>query len=293
MSAFTATKGERWRLTNLFVGSNVIKASLVKPWRVCFPRIRTGIDKKKVEEMVNITIEKSLRKNLQVSSDDESDGEENDERTKLPSSLLGKVKSSEDSRFKSMIEYGHSMTVLSMSDSFIDFVIDTVNYFVYIKKRVIIITMRTELTDRLYEALHLDSEDGTRFIVDYLDRDRRECGNCDILIGTHKMLGTGFDEKNAIRGFEGDAASVLLFLGSIKNETLMYQIAGRAFRSNDPLVIFPHMTDIPVSSRHIDMVNELIASEFPECSVCDASSEIIQRAHEAGKRERLEATGAR
>jgi superfamily II DNA or RNA helicase len=244
VAAFTATRGERNAITELFVGTNAIEASLVKNWRICFPRIETKVDRVRVDELVRESL-KGMR------------GGESENRA--------------------VLEYTHSMSVLSASESIRDFVLDLVNYYAFRGKRMIVITIRNEMTDMLYEALNEDSDEGGRYVVEYLDRKKKDCGNCDVLLGTHKMMGTGFDEKNSIIGFEGEAASVLLFLGSIKNETLMYQLAGRVFRCDDPLVIFPTMTDISYSRRHVDQIKEIVTEKMPDCSICEETAALIEQ----------------
>jgi superfamily II DNA or RNA helicase len=289
ISAFTATRGERDNLTTMFVGSNVIYASLVKRWKICFPRIITSVDKSKVRELTDATIDRYLSKRSSATSsnhrnnpddfDDDDYAEEmranglddNDDDT--ASDTSGKV----SGKFKAMIEYGHTLTVLSSNDIMKQFVIKVVNHFKSEEKRVMIVTVRIDMTEALYQALHEDSNEGERYVVEYLDRNRRECGNCDVLIGTHKKLGTGFDERNSIVDFEGEVASVLLFLGSIKDKTLMYQVAGRVFRSDNPLVIFPLMVDLSFSHNHINSIRETISSEMKECDVCDASTRLIEQ----------------
>ena len=180
-----------------------------------------------------------------------------------------------------MIEYVQTLSVLSSSEVVHNFVINIVNHFVSRKKRMIIITMRNEMTDCLYEALMHDSVPAGRntkkYVVEYLNTKHTTCGNCDVLLGTHKKLGTGFDERNSIVDFQGEVASVLLFLGSIKDKTLMYQVAGRVFRSDEPLVIFPLMADVNFSHSHTNSLKEMIESEMKECEVCEETTQMIQR----------------
>ena len=297
ISAFTATRGERDNMTTMFVGSNVIYASVIKRWRICFPRIRTSVDKSKVRELTNATIDKFLSKGgaprRTEDEDDDNFEEEYEEELRengVPAAAASAIpqfqydeeayainSSKVSGKFKAMIEYGHTLTVLSSNDIMCDFVIKVVNYYKNEGKRIMIVTVRIEMTDNLFQALHEDSNQGERYIVEYLDRKRTECGNCDVIIGTHKKLGTGFDERNSIRNFEGEVASVLLFLGSIKDKTLMYQVAGRVFRAEDPLVIFPLMVDVSFSHGHINSIRETITSEMKECDFCDESTRLIEQ----------------
>ena len=146
ISAFTATKGERCAITEMFVGSNIISASVVKKWKICFPCIRTEVDDTRVDKLTNATIVKYLentgRRSFRSSFDD-------DDTSADGSSLTSEEMANVPHKFKAMIEYGHTLSVLSSSEIIHNFVINVVNHFVKCKKRMIIITMRNE-NDRLF-----------------------------------------------------------------------------------------------------------------------------------------------
>lgn len=234
VASFTATPGKRTKITEMFVGDSIVHGKIIRPWSICFPCIETGVDMVKIEE--------------ESRNEDGSDG-------------------------SPMVQYTNAITAFTEDDKFITSIVRIARHFVKLKKRMIIITMRVEMTQLLYDTLEADSQKVNglygSYIVEYLDREKRECDNCNVLLGTHKMIGTGFDEKNAIKDFQGSPSSVLLFIGSIKDETLMYQLSGRVFRGENPLVIFPHFTDIRFSGNHINAVKAILEEKFPDCNVVD------------------------
>jgi len=256
VAAFTATKGKRHDISMLFAGHQVLRGALSKKWTICFPSIVTGVDKAQVTAL------------------------------------------SRGSKTAGLADYTNTISLLVESPSFRNAIITLAKFFVAQNKRVMIITMRKDMTEALFETLALDARRSSApgkarganasskaletnstkpYVVDYLDYKKNECGNCDILLGTHKKIGTGFDEMNSIVDFEGDAASVLIFIGSIKDETLMYQLSGRVFRHKDPLVIFPHFVDIPFSTRHVEMMKEIAAVSFAdECVISDELSTALE-----------------
>ena len=138
-------------------------------------------------------------------------------------------------------------------------------HFLSQKKRIIIIVMRTDMREKLAELFNTHAPDVK---IGCIGRENRICDNCDIIIGTHKFIGTGFDESNAVREFKGDTASVLILAGSVKNETLATQIAGRVFRSDDCLVVFPYFSDIKFSENHVKEIRRY-ANKTRGCSVLD------------------------
>jgi len=150
--------------------------------------------------------------------------------------------------------YTEAMTDLVNSQFFAPTIARMVRYFVGIGKRIIVITMRCEMSQKLGSLLEEKVDDkGVEYtLLSYavLTRDNRTCPNCDVIIGTHKLIGTGFDLSNYVDNFDGKCASVMIFLGSIKNRTLMYQAAGRGFRDKDPLAVYPTISDLPVSNTH-------------------------------------------
>ncbi len=154
-----------------------------------------------------------------------------------------KVRSNLKGDYSSVEGYTAAMGDLSKSTTFTNTIAKMTRYFHGLDKRVIIITMRREMSTALADLLK-----GLK--VSILSPETPTCENSDVIIGTHKYVGTGFDLANYIKDFDGKCASVAIFLGSIKNETLMYQTSGRSFRSEHPVAIYPHIIDLPVSESH-------------------------------------------
>lgn len=157
--------------------------------------------------------------------------------------------------------YTKAITDLTRSESYIDSMLKLVMYFVKTNNKVMLIDMRNQLTFDIMEKLLERS-----ITVDYIDSSKKSCINSQVLIGTYKIMGTGFDEENYITGDEYSLSNVLIFMGSIKDFTLMYQISGRIFRCDRPLVIYPSIVDIPFSLNHRRKLIEY-CKEIPGCNI--------------------------
>jgi hypothetical protein len=157
-----------------------------------------------------------------------------------------KVYSGITKKYTGLGGYTNAMNDLSESVSFMNSIVRMLEHFVSEGKRSIVLTMRCEMSDKIAEYL-LETETIT---YNVLTPKNRMCDNCDIIIGTYKLIGTGFDLRNYITNFDGKSADVVVFIGSIKDTTLMYQSAGRSFRSENPLAIYPLIADLPISVRH-------------------------------------------
>jgi hypothetical protein len=141
--------------------------------------------------------------------------------------------------------YASALTDLAKCEKYISQVVAMIKFFLKCGERVIAITMRTDLNDSLSFALQADQID-----CQVLDPKSKQARNCDVIIGTHKMIGTGFDLSNYVDDFDGKGAGVVFFLGSIKDDTLMYQICGRSFRSKFSHAVFPIVADIKTFVNH-------------------------------------------
>lgn len=135
---------------------------------------------------------------------------------------------------------------MGLSKNYVKKIITFVRYFNSIDERVILITMRTQHRDAFASVL----KEEHNLTVGVLKSEDKKCTNCEVIIGTHKMIGTGFDLKNFIEVFDGKHAGVMIFVGSIKDETLVYQISGRAFRSEFACAIFPIVSEINTCKNH-------------------------------------------
>lgn len=81
------------------------------------------------------------------------------------------------------------------------------------------------------------------------------CGNkktymdSNILLGTQSKIGVGFDEKNACMDFSGKRINLAYIVFSTKQQALLEQCAGRAFRSEMPTIV-DFVDDHPICQRH-------------------------------------------
>lgn len=185
----------------------------------------------------------------------------------------------DDSKYSGVNGYTTAISELSQCSRYICGIINMVRYFRSKDKRIIIITMRIELRDKFERVIRQFLPLST---VSSLGPDKKEKpGNADIVIGTHKCIGTGFDLSNSIENFDGKAADVVFFCGSIKDGTLMYQNAGRAFRSLDSLAIFPCIADLSVSRNHIRKLREE-AKSAGGCIILDKYSSFLEYLAQTG-----------
>lgn len=151
----------------------------------------------------------------------------------------------EEKTYANMTGYTDALNDIASSKIYIRQIISFIKFFLQCNERIIAVTMRVELNQSLSEFLEMEGIDHQ-----ILSPSSKQCRNCDVIIGTHKMIGTGFDLSNYIENFDGKGAGVVIFLGSIKDDTLMYQICGRAFRSVFSHAVFPIVEDIKVFRNH-------------------------------------------
>lgn len=176
--------------------------------------------------------------------------------------------------YKGVNGYTEAINALSSCPVYIQSILNMVFYFRRMNQRIIIITMRTDLRDHLQEII---MEMDPSIIVGVLGTDSRKCGNCDIIIGTHKFIGTGFDPANAIENFDNKPFGVVVVCASLKNVTLMYQIAGRSFRNNQYcLAVFPRIADLDVSNSHTNQLQRTVDS-MEGCIRLDAFGRFLER----------------
>lgn len=74
---------------------------------------------------------------------------------------------------------------------------------------------------------------------DWFSGDKTGYKNSSVLVSNPQKSGTGFDEEMFCDDFEDDPRRIdtVMLLGSMKDIALLYQMCGRAMRSNDPWVI--------------------------------------------------------
>ena len=78
---------------------------------------------------------------------------------------------------------------------------------------------------------------------------QKKYSNADILIGTTKKIGTGFDEANACSDFKGKPSNVLVMVNTCKEWQTKDQFFGRIMRSDNPMIVWLY-DDIPILDRH-------------------------------------------
>lgn len=74
--------------------------------------------------------------------------------------------------------------------------------------------------------------------VDFMAGNKKKYSDSQVLIGTISKLGTGFDEKTACDNFNGTSINLLLMVATMDSVQLLEQVAGRAFRSEFPHIIY-------------------------------------------------------
>ena len=87
--------------------------------------------------------------------------------------------------------------------------------------------------------------------VDYMVGNKKKYSDSNVLIGTVKKLGTGFDERTACLNFEGFPINLLIIVISIKKTALLAQTSGRCFRSQFPSVICLYDQN-GISDKHME-----------------------------------------
>lgn len=65
--------------------------------------------------------------------------------------------------------------------------------------------------------------------------------DAQVLVGTVSKIGTGFDQESFCKTFDGKKFNMLILTCSIKKVNNLIQIAGRVFRSDDPVIY--HLVD--------------------------------------------------
>jgi len=104
----------------------------------------------------------------------------------------------------------------------------------YSDKKFVILAMYHDEVEYLEKRLKKDL--GKRH-VQTLYKSQKDYKNCRVLIGTYGKLAAGFDEEETCKGFDGNRINLLVLWSSIKSVVDFPQSIGRAFRSNEPIII--------------------------------------------------------
>lgn len=170
----------------------------------------------------------------------------------------------DNTKYQGQAGYTNAINDLTKCEIYIQKILSILKYFRSIDERIILITMRTDARDQIAEKIK--KEIGCS--VGILSTENKECPNADIITGTHKMIGTGFDLSNYVANFDGKQAGVMIFAGSIKDKTLMHQISGRAFRSELSLAIFPVVQEVNMFKNHEIAIRDEVA-KIKGCQIKD------------------------
>jgi len=121
-------------------------------------------------------------------------------------------------------------------------------------KKICIMGWRKEHATHLHDTLRKLNQS-----VDIMIGNKREYNDSRILCGTINKIGTGFDEENACANFGGMRINLLIMVGSMRNEVLIEQTAGRCFRSEFPNIIY-FVDDNEISHAHWEVAKEWFES---------------------------------
>lgn len=119
---------------------------------------------------------------------------------------------------------------LSMDPTRNAFIVDLIEKNV--DKKIVVLTWSKDHVDLLYNVLKSRNQS-----VDYLCGNKSKYVDSRVLLGTISKISTGFDAKNASIDFDGKDIDMLIAAGSTKSHNLHIQSIGRAFRSENPVII--------------------------------------------------------
>lgn len=112
--------------------------------------------------------------------------------------------------------------------------------------KILVLTQRKEHVISLCKRTN---EMGIR--SDLMTGNKKKYNDSQVLYGTVKKLGTGFDEKAACQDFNGIRIGLLIICISIKSLACLEQVAGRAFRADFPNILY-FIDDNPIMERHFE-----------------------------------------
>jgi superfamily II DNA or RNA helicase len=101
-----------------------------------------------------------------------------------------------------------------------------------LNRKILVLTDRKEMIEQISCRLE---EKGLEH--DFLFGNKKKYKDTKILLGTWAKIGVGFDEKNACENFSGMRIDLVFLLFSTKQQWLVEQSVGRAFRSEMPAVV--------------------------------------------------------
>lgn len=122
-------------------------------------------------------------------------------------------------------------------------IIDLVNLY-FKDSKILILTLRKNHVLLLYEMI---SKLGIK--CDYMTGNKKTYSDSNVLVGSIKKIGTGFDEKSACADFAGIRISKLILAATVNSKALLEQVAGRCFRADFP-EIYNLVDDNYISEKH-------------------------------------------
>jgi superfamily II DNA or RNA helicase len=156
--------------------------------------------------------------------------------------------------------------------------------------KILIVAEYQEHTTFLYEQFKNLGKS-----CDYLTGDKDTYEDSQILVGTKKKLGIGFDDINSAKNSNGIRINVLILVSTIKDESLLTQVLGR-IRDQNP-IIFYLIDDNPTVKRHWTSCNKWLKSrglgyidwkQPIEKLIVDKEGKILEKAPEVVKPEVIE-----
>jgi hypothetical protein len=120
--------------------------------------------------------------------------------------------------------------------------------------KILILTWREEHALFLGEMFSKHGES-----VDTMTGMKKEYNDSRILIGTVSKLGTGFDEANVCKDYGGRRIDLLIMVGTMKDEDLLEQVAGRCFRSDFPNIVYM-VDNNEIAHSHWNVANDWFKS---------------------------------
>ncbi len=114
----------------------------------------------------------------------------------------------------------------------------------HLDRKILILTSSKNLVQSLSSLLT-----EAKITNDTMFGNKKSYSDSNVLIGTYSKIGTGFDEANACSNFSGRRIDLVFLVFSTKNEALLEQNIGRAFRSEMPM-IFDFIDKSTILSKH-------------------------------------------
>lgn len=132
------------------------------------------------------------------------------------------------------INYQKLESSIYNNDERINIVLDIVKK--NIMEKILIITKQKNHAEMINKLLN---ENGIENDLFYGSKKTYKDGK--VLIGTISKIGTGFDQESLCAGFDGIRFNVLILTCSIKMYSLLFQVTGRVFRCERPVIY--HLVD--------------------------------------------------